>query len=322
MNAGWSIFVVALTVLNLSGVAWLLWWTLGTAACGVALLVLGLFGPAPRLVVGFPTVVLLFAGNVMLWHSLRLFNGRAASIAGVVLIVLAFAALLATSIALGASLRERAGIASAGLAIFAALSAWEVSRDRDREFLRTRLAMAAAFGVMALVLVLRGALTWLAPESAEAGDYYDPLQGASSLINSISVVSLSIGLIMMANERTSGRHRRLALTDELTGLPNRRFFLAQAARLAQRAARRRAPRASANGWPASRPWWVRCCPPPGWKTPCRRSHRRSRVGSSTPPTSATRTRESFSRRRRTCRLGMTRPDGPGTCRRPKARAWC
>jgi diguanylate cyclase (GGDEF)-like protein len=114
------------------------------------------------------------------------------------------------------------------------LSAYEVSREGKDEFLRARLAMAGLFAVMTIVLAVRTALPLLWPEIETANVFYDPLGGLSSLANSICVVGLSIVLLMMANERTNERHRRLALTDELTGLPNRRYFLMEAEQFRRR----------------------------------------------------------------------------------------
>ena len=213
---------------------WLLWWSLGTGLCAIALLLLGAFGPVPPVAIGAPSVIALFAGYVMIWESMRVFNGSQLRLRRLVLIVVIFVGLHVALVAAGAPLSLRASLVSGGLAIFAGLSAYEVSPRVDAGFLRTRLAMAALFGAMAAVLAVRTALTLLRPQTAMTEAFYDPLEGFSALINSIGVTGLSIGLLMMANERTSDRHRRLALTDDLTGLDNRRHFLAQAGQLLRR----------------------------------------------------------------------------------------
>jgi diguanylate cyclase (GGDEF)-like protein len=172
---------------------------------------------------------MLIGGYVMIWESMRLFNGRQAHVLRVVAIVLAFFMLLVGSAVLGGSVNQRANLASAALLIFAALSAYEVSRGGNNDgSVRARLAMAGLFGVMTVVLAVRTVLPLLRPDGETANVFYDPLGGLSSLTNSICAIGLSIVLIMMANERANDRYRRLAMTDELTGLPNRRYFLLQA----------------------------------------------------------------------------------------------
>jgi diguanylate cyclase (GGDEF)-like protein len=206
---------------------WLLWWSLATGMSGVALVVVGLFGPVPPVAIGAPAVAMLIGGYVMIWESMRLFNGRPARPLRVVAIALVFLAMLVGSVVLGGSVSQRANLTSVVLMIFAGLATYEVAREGKDEFLRARLAMAGLFGVMTLVLAVRSVLPWLRPGET-ANVFYDPLGGLSSLVNSICAVGLSIVLIMMANERSSDRHRRLAMTDELTGLPNRRYFLLEA----------------------------------------------------------------------------------------------
>jgi diguanylate cyclase (GGDEF)-like protein len=215
--------------------AWLLCWALATGVCGVALLLIRVFGPVPPLAVGPPIVVMLFSSYMLIWESMRLFNGRPLRPLRLVAIVLLFVPVFAVFVWATTGVNQRANFLSASVAIFAFLSAYEVLRKGNEEFFRTRLAMAGLFGAMAIVLVVRAVLGWLEPTTVTVDAFYDPLGGFSSLINSIGVIGLSIALMMMANERTSGRHRQLALTDELTGLPNRRYFLAQAERSLRRA---------------------------------------------------------------------------------------
>jgi diguanylate cyclase (GGDEF)-like protein len=214
---------------------WLLWWSLGTGIASVALLLVGVFGPVPPVPVGAPAAAMLLASYVTIWESMRLFNGRQSQPLRVIAIVLVFFATMVGSVLLDGPVSQRANLVSAGLTIFAGLAAYEVSREDKDEFLRARLAMAGLFSVMTIVLVVRTLLPWLRPGET-ANVFYDPLGGLSSLANSICLVGLSIVLMMMAHERANDRHRRLALTDELTGLPNRRYFLMQAE---QRLRRRR-----------------------------------------------------------------------------------
>jgi diguanylate cyclase (GGDEF)-like protein len=214
---------------------WLLWWSAGTALSGLGLLLLVVFGPSPPVAVGGPSVVLFVGGYIIGWEGIRLFNGRSPARARVAGLTLMFALILAAAIALGADLAQRASLPAAGLAICAAFSAREVARGWKDDLRRSRIGMAAIFAVMAAVLGVRSVLPWIEPASAAAESFYDPLHGMTSLVNSIGIICLSIGFIIIANERTSGRHRELALTDQLTELPTRRFFLEQAGRLGRKA---------------------------------------------------------------------------------------
>jgi diguanylate cyclase (GGDEF)-like protein len=213
---------------------WLLCWTLASTVCGVAIVLVRLFGPVPPPAIGPPIAIMLFSSYVLIWESMRLFNGRRFHPVRLVAIVAVFVVGFAAVVWASTGVSQRANFLSASMGIFAALSAYEVSRKGNEEFLRTRLAMAALFGMMAIILVVRTVLGSLEPATATINTFYDPLGGLTALINSIGVTGLSIALMMMANERTSDRHRRLALTDELTGLPNRRDFLTQAERLLRR----------------------------------------------------------------------------------------
>ena len=247
-----TLYLINVAVLALSSIAtwyfwfqyrdnlWLLRWSLATAISAAALLGLGIFGPVPPIFVGAPAAVALVGGYVLVWESMRLLNGRSPATPRVVGLTVVFAAVFGVAVWRGASFSERAALASAGLAVFAVLSARELWRGRIDDLGRSRHVLASLFAVMAALLVARSGLTWFSAASTPAADYYDPLRGLVPLVNSIAVICLTIGLMVIAHERMSGRHRRLALTDELTGLPNRRFFLDQAERLSRRARRDRA----------------------------------------------------------------------------------
>jgi diguanylate cyclase (GGDEF)-like protein len=213
---------------------WLLCWSLATAVCGVAVLLVGLYGPVPPIPLGAPVAVMLLAGYGLSWESMRLFNDRRPRPVLLASVLLIFAALLAGSLALGATLSQRANLLWGFLGLFAILAAYEVARKAKEKPRRTRLVMAGLFGMMAAVMIVRTAMPWLQPAASSDDIFHDPLRGAATLVNSIAVTGLSIALMMMAHERTTGRHRRLALTDDLTGLPNRRHFLMEAERLLHR----------------------------------------------------------------------------------------
>jgi diguanylate cyclase (GGDEF)-like protein len=212
----------------------LLWWSFATVTEGAGLLLLGLFGPVPPPAVGIPAATLLVAGFLLVWESMRRFNGRPAAKGRVVVLILAFAAVLGAAVFMGADLRQRASLLMLAMALCAVASAWEVTFGASTA-LRSRFALTAVFSVIAAVLARRAILTGLLSPDEAVTSFTDLLGDGMPLINSIGMLCLCVGLVMMANERAGGRYRRLALTDELTGLPNRRFFIEQGGRLSRRA---------------------------------------------------------------------------------------
>ena len=212
----------------------LLWWSFATGTEAVALLILGLFGPVPPLTAGISAGLLLVAGFLMVWESMRRFNGRPAAKGRLVVLMLAFTAVLGVAVFMGADLRQRAGLLMFALALCAAASAWEVTFGAAAA-LRSRFAVAAIFVVMGVLLLRMAILTGLVPADKPVTSFVDLVGEELPLINSIGVVCLCFGLLMMSSERLSKRYQMLALTDELTGLSNRRFLVEQGGALSQRA---------------------------------------------------------------------------------------
>lgn len=218
---------------------WLLWWACGTATIGIAMSVLGLFGPSPPPAAGLPAAGLFLAGFLMVWGSMRRLNARPVAKRPLVGLMLAFVAVMGLAVIFGADLRQRAGLLMAAMALCAMACAWEAAFGAPTPA-RTRLALAAIFFVMSALLVATAVLTalWQHPPVAS---FRDLLGDALPVINSIGTLCLCVFVMLLANERASNRYRELASTDELTGLPNRRSFLEAAGRLIQQARRTGAP---------------------------------------------------------------------------------
>jgi diguanylate cyclase (GGDEF)-like protein len=213
----------------------LLWWSFGTAVAGLAYLVFGFFSPAPPPAVAVTAATLFIAGCTMIWESLRRFNGRPAAQGRMVVIVLAFAVILSTALYSGVDLRERVTMFSLAMAAFAVLCAWEVMRGSKQEALLSRLPMALVFAALAVALLGRAGVAWLHPPWLATETFYDAMGDLVPLTNTVGLVCLNIGFMIMISERLSSRSRKHALTDELTELPNRRLFLEQGDRLSRRA---------------------------------------------------------------------------------------
>ena len=219
----------------------LLWWAFGTGICTPGIVMLGIAGPQPPVVIGLTSASLLIAGFATCWQSIRRFNGRPVLTAHVALIVLVFVSAIGLADYKGAPINQRVALLFLGLSLCAVLGCWEVIRGYKHEPLNSRLPMAAILAVLTAVLVLRASWTAFQPEGLTPESYYDPLHGIASMIVSIGILCLTFGMMMMANERVSTQYQKRALTDDLTGLPNRRSFLEQAERFAKRPARNSTP---------------------------------------------------------------------------------
>jgi diguanylate cyclase (GGDEF)-like protein len=216
-------------------IAGLLWWSFATAAEGLAMLIVGFFGPVLPPALGFPVALLFVGGLLMAWESMRRFNGRPAAKGRLVILLLAFAAVLVAALFLGAALHQRVAVLLLALALCAAAAAWEVTFGGTPPLLRSRFALTAVFCVIGVLLARQAIVTGLLWPDGAATSLIDLLGESLPMINSIGILSLCFGLVMTASERASGRYRKLALTDDLTGLPNRRFLVEQGGRLGRQA---------------------------------------------------------------------------------------
>lgn len=215
----------------------LLWWSRGSGVMALGILMAAWIGPAPAPPLGPIAALLMVAGIVMAWESMRRFRGKSTELRTLALYALAFTVMLTACIALGVPFARRAGLLTLTLSVFAALAGWEALRGDRREPLSSRFIVAAAFVVGAALLSVRGSLALLdLPALAlPTTTFYEPSKGITPFVAAVCLVCLNVGVMAMANEWVSRGVRRLALTDDLTGLPNRRSLLEQAGRLARRA---------------------------------------------------------------------------------------
>jgi diguanylate cyclase (GGDEF)-like protein len=116
-------------------------------------------------------------------------------------------------------------------------------RGGRKEPLSSRTPTGVIFGAIGVDMVLRAIdASFSPPVIPELAFFDDPIQSHLVFAMTISLVCLSVsGLSMMEQERQLKRLEQAALTDELTQLPNRRFFDERGGRLTRRASRRGAP---------------------------------------------------------------------------------
>lgn len=180
---------------------------------------------------------LIVAGYSTVWMSVRRFNSGERGIKFAVVPTSVFVVVFTGALLAGIDVNKRVALCSLVIAILSTLAAWEVLRARITEPLSSRLPTAIALLLMAFSMIVRVVFSLLsdAPEG-ETTPFYDPTQGITLFINTICVVAMTLGFLLMANERLRHHYEKLASTDELTHLPNRRFFLEEAERLAGRGA--------------------------------------------------------------------------------------
>ena len=145
---------------------------------------------------------------------------------------------------LGADVRLRAVLISLAVTPLAFLASREIFLGGRKEPLSSRTPTAVIFGAIGVDMLLRAIDAGFSPPVIpELAFFDDPIQSDLVFAMTIGLVCLSVsGLSMMEQERQLKRHEKAALTDDLTQLPNRRFFDEQGGRLIKRASR--------NGGPA------------------------------------------------------------------------
>ncbi len=179
---------------------------------------------------------LIVAGYATVWMSVRRFNSGERGIKFAVIPTTLFVVVFSVALLAGIDVNRRVALCSLAIALLSTLAAWEVLRARITEPLSSRLPTALALLLMAFSMVVRIVFSLLSDAPEGEAPFYDPTQGITLFINTICVVAMTLGFLLMANERLRHHYEKLASTDQLTHLPNRRFFLEEAERLASRGA--------------------------------------------------------------------------------------
>jgi diguanylate cyclase (GGDEF)-like protein len=203
---------------------WMSWFG-GNVALGLALVIFIFGEQLPAIVVIIFPNLLLVIGFGLRWRAARQFGGRSSSP------VIAFApAILVLSVCLSpfffGSYRAVFITANSLLVILAVLIVYEFWRDRS-DALPSRYGLLLAYGLVAISFGARSI----------HGIFFD---GGMPLMNPEDFrlqIHLAVGLfhitasgafaLSIAYERNARELRKTAMSDELTGLPNRRAFVAK-----------------------------------------------------------------------------------------------
>jgi diguanylate cyclase (GGDEF)-like protein len=245
----WVNIVVAFSISGLTYSFWssqptirgLRGWSVGMALCGLGWLATALRSTPPSAFMAIAPGALITAGFTVVWLSVRRFNETRFSMRRVILPLALFAGVFAAAWLEGADTQRRLTLLAIFVSALAMLSGWELIKADRTTRLRGRWLTALTFFILSATMAARAGLSL---HSVLAGPApHEPAGGLALFVGAICLIAITLGFLMMSNERLRDRYARLALTDELTELPNRRSFLEQGARLGQRARK--------SGMPAS-----------------------------------------------------------------------
>ncbi len=208
------------------------WWGFAHLIRASSVVVFGMYGSVPDLISIDLANTLLVTSFAITWTGARVFDGRPVEpvymVTGAVLwLLICRLPVLSDQVAL------RALISSGIITSYTWLTAFEFWRGRDEKLVSRWPAIFMLFAHGALFL-LRTPLVMLlpwAPSEAILGSVWLTVLSFEALLFTISVAFI---LLAMAKERTELRHRNAAMIDPLTGIANRRSFLADASQLAKR----------------------------------------------------------------------------------------
>ena len=209
------------------------WWGFAHMIRAASVVLFGLYGSAPDLITIDLANALLFTAFAVTWTGARVFDGRPVEpvypVTGAVLwLLICRLPVLADAIDL------RALIASGIITAYTWLTAYEFWRGRSEQLVSRWPAIFMLFAHGALFLLrtpLVKLLPWTPGNSDLFGSVWLTVLSFEALLFTISIAFI---LLAMAKERTELRHRTAAMVDPLTGIANRRAFLADAGAAAKR----------------------------------------------------------------------------------------
>ncbi|MEJ0074710.1 MAG: GGDEF domain-containing protein [Alphaproteobacteria bacterium] len=206
------------------------WWASAHLLRAISVMLYGLYGSVPDLLsIDLPNV-LLFSSFGVTWNGARVFNGREALPGS--LIAGAGLWLLAAQWSFGAGPELRGQLSALIIATYTWLTAHEFWRGRN-EPLVSRWPAITLFFVYGAMYLLRTPINALVHDRESETFLASAWLSVLSLESFLMTIATAFILLAMSKERTELRHKTAAMTDPLTGLLNRRAFLADAEVLLQ-----------------------------------------------------------------------------------------
>jgi diguanylate cyclase (GGDEF)-like protein len=209
------------------------WWGFAHLVRAASIMLFGMYGSVPDLISIDLANALLFTAFAITWTGARVFDGR--PVEPVYLVTGAVVWLLICRLpVLTDALETRSFVASSIITVYTWLTAYEFWRGRKEQLVSRWPAIFMLFAHGSLFLLHTPIVAFLpwSPATADLfGSVWLTVLSFEALLFTISVAFI---LLAMAKERTELRHRTAAMVDPLTGIANRRAFLADAAALSKR----------------------------------------------------------------------------------------
>jgi diguanylate cyclase (GGDEF)-like protein len=215
-----------------AGIRAVAWWGCAHLVRATSVVLFGVSGFAVGNVSADLAVSLLFLAYAITWTGARVFDGRKPlplwiAIGPVLWLVLSHIP------AVIASADQRIVLSSGIIAAFTWLTAFEFWRGRGEPLVSRwpAIFMLVAHGTLFMLRTPLAALLPWSPVSEVADNIWLTVLSFEALLFTIAVAFI---LLAMAKERTEYRHRTAAMVDPLTGIANRRSFLADGIEMAKR----------------------------------------------------------------------------------------
>ena len=206
----------------------LAYWGLAHLIGGVAAALLCLRGLVPDILSIDVGNALMLGAYGLTWSGLRSFGGQApahrVALAGG--LVWCLACLVP---AFYSSVEARVTLASTMAGLYCALGAWACWKGRAEQ-LASRRAVIVLMSAYAALYWVRIPLVLLAPLPLRERPLETPWLAALCFTSVLMTVAIAFMLMALTKERAEREQRRAAETDALTGLANRRAFVAAAER--------------------------------------------------------------------------------------------